>query len=423
MYNSLTILEGGRTRRAEAGPAFSQRMQNYFKDKNVLALYPAEDSGFPMRFDPFRPYFKSLRLLNYARTSHTLGIRGAESEIRRLIAEEKIDILLCCPFASDYQLSVEFFASLRPSVKIIFWFFDDPIHFESYNRYYAQAADAVITTDHCVMSAYRRLEIPAVVCMDLTAGNKYFPVAVEKDIDVSFIGDMRKRGRQEYLDYLLKAGVDARAYGRGSANGYLPAGKISEYFCRSRINLNFSQIGTLDWKNSDEPLLNRVRQNTGRPREVAITGAFCLTEYSPSLDKMFVPGEETDFFRTPEELLEKVRFYLANPGKREAMARAAQARTQKDHLESAYIPRTLGALGDILAAPAPGSWPVYLSFAFKAREVNSRTFSMFVMLKLLRPLAALETFLLLFRHGPLAFLSGFPRGLARAARTALSRTG
>lgn len=396
-------------------------MTDTFKNKNVLALYPAEDSGFPARFDAFKPYFRSLHLLNYAEACHSAGIGNTERRIRELVSGNNIDLVLVCPFASDYQLSAEFYASLRRKTRLVFWFADDPSYFESYNRYYAQAADAVITTDYFASFAYKRLEIEAVVCQDLTAGNKYCPVRTERVIDVCFIGDMRKRGRKEYIDFLKQAGIAVEVYGQGAGGGYLPSEKISEYLCASKINLNFSQIGTLDWKNADEPLLNRVRQNPGRPREIALTGAFCLCEYSPSLETVFKPGEQIDFFRDKTELLEKVRFYLDNPGKREAIARAAHEHALKNYREDVYIPKLLGELKARLS-PASGKPPeLYFSKAFRAREVNSLTFSMFAMAKRLNLPAALEAFLLLFRHGPAAFLAGFPGGAWRAAKNALGK--
>jgi len=396
-------------------------MTDFFKDKNVLALYPSEDTGFPARFYPLKPHFKSLHLLNYAETCHTEGIKSAERRILGTIAAEKIDLVLACPFSSDYQLSVAFYASVREKARLVFWFADDPAYFESYDRYYAQAADAVITSDHFVAFAYNRLEIPALVYQELNPGNNYLPVKIEKDIDVCFLGDLRKRGRREYIKFLEAAGIAVAVYGRGAANGYLPAEKISEFLCRSRINLNFSQLGALDWKNPDDPLLNRVRQNTARPREIASAGAFCLSEYSPALETMFKPGVEIDFFRDKAELLEKVRFYLANPEKREAMALAAHEYAINNYREEIYYPKILADLAERLARPATRTAELYLSDGFKTREINSLTFSLFVMLRNRKLKASLEALRFLFKHGPEIFVRGFYGGLRRVADNALGK--
>ena len=64
-------------------------MTDFFKDKNVLALYPVEDTVFPMRFSPLKRYFKSVHLLNYTEVCHAEGIKSAERRIRNAIAEKK----------------------------------------------------------------------------------------------------------------------------------------------------------------------------------------------------------------------------------------------------------------------------------------------------------------------------------------------
>lgn len=383
-----------------------------FSDKNLLALYPAEDSGFPGRFFPMRPFVKGLALFNYADACHRHGIGAAELRIRGIIAAQKIDVALVCPFASDYMLPVEFYASLRPAVKVVFWFADDPLYFRAYNKFYAQAADAVITTDPAALPEYAALGVPAALCNDLTATNKYSPVRIDKDIDVCFIGDPRKAGRREYLDFLRAAGVKLAVYGQGTENGFLPPEKVCETICRSRINLNFSGVGEADWKTGGEPPLGGGRQNTGRPREIALTGAFCLTEHSPGLDAVF-PGGLMDSFSTKEELLEKVKYYLANPERREALAAAAHKYASENYREEIYLPRLFAAVAGTFAAPRPAA-PVELTPAFKAREINSLTFSFFVMLRRGAWLAALAALPLLLRRGPAAFLAGFPAGLVRA---------
>jgi hypothetical protein len=390
-------------------------MKEFFRDKNLLALYPAEDSGFPMRFYPLKAHFRSVQLLNYVAACHNEGVEPVERRILSLIEEEKIDIVLCYPFASDYHLTPEFFRELRGKARLVFWFADDSSYFESYDRYYAQAADAVITSDFYAKCAYERLEIPAVVCEELTSSNKFHPVDVPQDTDVCFIGDMRKRGRRNYIEALRAAGIEVKVFGQGSDSGYLPAEKFAEQVCRSRINLNFSQISPPDWRNSEEPLLNLVRQNTGRPREIALTGAFCLTEYSPGLGQMFKPGEQTDFFRDADELVEKVRFYLANPARREELARAAHLHALEFYKDESFIPRLLDGLGTLLKArPRAQAEGLYLSSAFKAREVNCLTFTVLSLLRRGRASAALSLLPRLFSRGPAAFLTGFPAGLLRA---------
>jgi len=46
---------------------------------------------------------------------------------------------------------------------------------------------------------------------------------------------------------------------------------------------------------------------------------------------MFDPGKEVVAYRTPEECAELIRYYLAHDDERQAIARAGQARTLREH--------------------------------------------------------------------------------------------
>ncbi len=382
----------------------------------MLVLYPTDDYGYCERFEPWKKHIKKIFLLNYTEHCHQNGIKHTEKHIADTISREKIDILICCPYATEYQLSVEFYNSLKNKTKIVFWFNDDASYFESYSKYYSQTASAVVTSDYLAVSSYKRLGIPSIVNIETVISNKLYPVEVEKDIDVCFIGDMRKRGRKEYIKFLMDNGIIVKTFGQGTINGYLPGDKISEYYCRSKINLNFTQIAKLSWINYDEPLLNRMKQNNGRPIEIALTKSFCLSEYSPSLDTLFISGKEIDVFCNKEELLQKVKYYLSNPAKREEIATNAYKRAIENYELNIVIFNILKKLAELLEnrnAFTIETDKVYLSNNFKRKAINSLTFSMYVMLKNGKIKCAAETFPLLFKYGLVNSLVGFYGGVIR----------
>src|SRR3989339_153716 len=143
-------------------------MNKFSQEKSLLAVYPTDQYGY-FRFNPFKKHFKEIYRLNYPRLVYTKGILNSEKEILDIILREKIDVLVYCPFSTDHQLSVYFLNSLRKKVKVVFWSADDATYFESYCKYYAQAADAVITSDYFSVIAYKRFGIPAVLCQDIVA--------------------------------------------------------------------------------------------------------------------------------------------------------------------------------------------------------------------------------------------------------------
>ena len=73
--------------------------------------------------------------------------------------------------------------------------------------------------------------------------------------------------------------------------------------------------------------------NASNMRLFEATGAgTCLvTDRVPELDRLFEDGVEVVTYASPAECAEKVRWLLDHPAEREAIARAGQARTLKDH--------------------------------------------------------------------------------------------
>jgi hypothetical protein len=71
--------------------------------------------------------------------------------------------------------------------------------------------------------------------------------------------------------------------------------------------------------------------NNMRLFEATGAGALLFTEVGRELDQMFDVGSEVVAYSGPDDLIEKARHYLANPGERVAVARAGQERTLRDH--------------------------------------------------------------------------------------------
>jgi hypothetical protein len=60
-------------------------------------------------------------------------------------------------------------------------------------------------------------------------------------------------------------------------------------------------------------------------------GSMLLTDWKTNLHEMFEPGKEVVAYRTPEECVELIDHYLNHDDEREAIARAGQERTIRDH--------------------------------------------------------------------------------------------
>jgi spore maturation protein CgeB len=74
--------------------------------------------------------------------------------------------------------------------------------------------------------------------------------------------------------------------------------------------------------------------NNCRLFEATGVGTLLITDWKADLREMFEPGKEVVCYRTPQECVEMVQYYLEHEEEREAIARAGQQRTLRDHTYS-----------------------------------------------------------------------------------------
>lgn len=92
----------------------------------------------------------------------------------------------------------------------------------------------------------------------------------------------------------------------------------SHVFVSSKINLNISLKG--------------IEGGTAkRVLDIMGVGGFALTNYCPETAELFEEDKEIVMFRTPEELLEKVNYYLSHDEEREQIAEAGQKKVLSCH--------------------------------------------------------------------------------------------
>jgi spore maturation protein CgeB len=63
-------------------------------------------------------------------------------------------------------------------------------------------------------------------------------------------------------------------------------------------------------------------------------GGFQLISWRQSISELFIEGEEIETYKTFDELLEKLNYFLDNNSKRELIAKRGYDRVQKDHTYS-----------------------------------------------------------------------------------------
>jgi peptidoglycan/xylan/chitin deacetylase (PgdA/CDA1 family) len=92
----------------------------------------------------------------------------------------------------------------------------------------------------------------------------------------------------------------------------------------ARGNIRHFKEGQTTDVAGEETANMRIFETTG-------CGIFLLTEYFKNLENYFEIGKEIETFKDEKELVEKIRFYLAHPELRTAIAERGQQRCLRDH--------------------------------------------------------------------------------------------
>jgi spore maturation protein CgeB len=153
-----------------------------------------------------------------------------------------------------------------------------------------------------------------------------------KDVELAFIGSVGKDHQQrlELLEELCRK-VPISFWGAGAES--LPAdspllGRVKpplwgydmyRQLQRSKIALNIH--------------IDMAEQYAANMRlyEATGVGTMLLTDWKVNLPELFEPGKEVAAYRSTEECVELVSYYLAHESEREAIARAGQQRTLSEH--------------------------------------------------------------------------------------------
>ncbi len=68
-----------------------------------------------------------------------------------------------------------------------------------------------------------------------------------------------------------------------------------------------------------------------RAFEIMGSGGFLLTNYQADMERFFVAGEDYDYFESPEDMCEKIRYYLKNEDVRKRIAESGRAKVHAEH--------------------------------------------------------------------------------------------
>ena len=260
----------------------------------------------------------------------TMGPESMERQVKKLIRNEKPDLFfhMHCTDEVSPELA-SYIADESDAISVVF-FSDDDWRLQD-SLAIAHRYQVAVTTCQEAVEEYQQRGMTNVVYAPYACHpDLYYPVEGRaKEYDVTFIGQAY-RGRPELVRWLKEQGVNIRLWGQGwevhpalrdIAGGFLPHQAMLEVFAQSKIVLGMS------WVSGDGVTL----QIKGRTFEYAACRAFQLTTYDKRLKALFEEGEEIVFYRDRQDLLDKIRHYLAHPDERDSVAQRGYERALMSH--------------------------------------------------------------------------------------------
>lgn len=180
--------------------------------------------------------------------------------------------------------------------------------------------------------------------------------------DAVFVGHFEDDRRLEALEALAAAHVDVRIFGPGRGfrghdwNTRLKRSAALRHLAPTSLVWDAEYVKALSGAKLALCFLSKRNRDTYTRRcfEIPATRTLLMSEYSDELSTMFREGVEADYFRTPDELVGKVREYLADDERRLRVAGSGYDRAYADgHDVDARMRTMLRALPNCDLAQQP----------------------------------------------------------------------
>jgi spore maturation protein CgeB len=301
--------------------------------KIVFALRGCENERFAskqMWYPPLKKLFREVILFDPRKRELEMGFERMWEQFLNMISKEKPDYILSFPGWKEFDMGhLKILNERFPKVKIIAFFGDDDILFENYSRYQILFFDYGLIGQTHYVNDYRKDGAQNVFPLVTTNTDNYSYMNLEKKYDVSFIGRFTPE-RAEIIRLLIKRGINVKIFGKGwkenfdlkdFCEGPVDSGDLVRIINETKINLNFTNNS---W---GEPHLK------GRVFEVASCNSFQLSEYFSGYLEYFKENKELVTFKDPEELLNKIKYFLVNDFQRINIAKRAYKKVRKFNLD------------------------------------------------------------------------------------------
>jgi len=286
--------------------------------------YGDPDRGLGTEYAAFIPALKNLghEVVHFESWDRNLypDFARLNKALLLTVKKETPDVLFTVQM--HYEIWIETLKIIKDSgiCATVSWTTDDSWKYREVSRFIGGSYHAMTTTYPDKVMCYKRDGIHNILFTHWAAASDTLAEPLKSEdckYKVSFVGAAHGN-RTKRIEYLKKNGIEVDCFGFGWPAGSIPAHDIPVVMRNSIISLNFSNS-------------KGENQLKARTFEVPGAGGFLLTEYANGLEDYYLEGQEIEVFHDDAELVDKIIYYLKNPGKRDEIATKGYEKTRYRH--------------------------------------------------------------------------------------------
>lgn len=307
--------------------------------RDVHVMYVASGKGYP-----YSPLDEAV-LASVQSLTAAVTVTDVRQNLVELARGNRPDLVLVL---DGMDLPTEQVDELRGmGIRTAVWLTDDP-YYTDFTLVLAPHYDYVFTLERNCIEYYRQLGCAQVHYLPFAAYRPHYRPLITRPgspRDISFIGSAywnRVNFFREIMPQLMEFNTvfngiwwdrlpEAPIYGeRIEVGKWMSPQETAAAYSSSRIVINLHRSHVDDVVNNNTLAVPAASPNP-RTFEIMASGTLQLSDARDDLATFYTPDEEIVTFNTQQELMDKIRYYLANEEERQRIALKGLERTLRDH--------------------------------------------------------------------------------------------
>lgn len=301
--------------------------------------------------------------IEFAKNNRPKIVQEFLKQIRAAHAEKKIDLLFS--YFYDHFMTTEAIEEVKKMGILTVNYNCNASYQLDLISDISKAFDYCFTVEDFRMDDYKKLGANPIYFQEAANPEVYKPINLAKKYDVVFIG-AAYGDRMDYVNQLIQNGINIKVFGYGwdahiqntsirskikyyrkllkhyifgakkpvksssiiekrNIGGTITLDEMVRVYSEAKIAVSFATCGSTHLEGK------RIVQIRLRDFEAPMCGCFYITEYQEELGEFYRIGNEIVCYKDRNELVDKIKYYLAHAEEREKIRKAGYERAIKDH--------------------------------------------------------------------------------------------